>query len=206
MQRVAWAVVIGFTALIVANTVPYFSMSPNFAFIAEKGSLGTDALWRASFYTHISGGLVCLVAGPIALWVGTRRLHRSVGKVYALAVLGWAGPSGFVLSFFAKGGLAGQSGFLLLTLLWFAATWIGVRAAMTRRLDEHRRWMLRSYALALSAIFFRIIQTGFYFVAMADDANYVASLWLSLVASLVVGEWLAHRDVVEPVPLTGVTS
>jgi hypothetical protein len=195
--RAGWTAVLALSLLILLNTLPYFSLGRNFAFLVEKGSLAGQPLWRACFYTHISGGLICLITGPLLLWNGllgrSKAAHRWIGTTYAFVVLGWAGPAGLLLSFFAKGGLAGQSCFLLLTLLWWGATARGLHLAKARRIPEHRRWMMRSYALALSAVFFRILQVGFYLAGLGDDANYVVSLWLSLVASLAVGELLVQR-------------
>jgi uncharacterized membrane protein len=133
--------------------------------------------------------------GPVLLWSGLPRgFHRWLGKIYGLSVLGWAGPSGFYLSFHAKGGLAGQSCFLILTVLWWVTTALGVRAIRAKRLAEHRRWMLRSYAVALSAMTFRVFQVAFFHAGVGDDANYAVSLWLSLATSVASGEWLALRS------------
>jgi hypothetical protein len=184
------------TGLIVLNTLPYYSFRTGFAFLAEKGPLAHVSWWRACFYTHITGGLVCLVIGPFMLWSGwLGRLpaaHRLLGRVYALAVLGWAGPAGLVLSTTSKGGLSGRGCFLLLCVLWVGATILGIRSILARRVADHRRWMVRSYALALSAVFFRIFQVGLYAAGLDDETNYVMSLWLSLAASLVAGEALVH--------------
>jgi hypothetical protein len=54
--------------------------------------------------------------------------------------------------------------------------------------------MVRSYALALSAVFFRLFHVSFYVVGMADEPNYILSLWLSLAASLVAGEAVVRRS------------
>src|SRR5687768_6524408 len=83
------------SGLIIANTLPYFSLGRDFAFLEEKGDLGGDPVWRSFFYIHITGGMLCLIAGPFLLSEGVRRralgLHRALGKVYALAVLGLGG-------------------------------------------------------------------------------------------------------------------
>jgi hypothetical protein len=65
--------------------------------------------------------------------------------------------------------------------------------------------MARSYALALSAVFFRVLQLGLHFAGVDDaDTNYVASLWLSLIASVVAGEVLARsRPVASPAAALG---
>ena len=110
-----------------------------------------------------------------------------------LFVLGWGGPAGIALAFGAKGGIAGKSGFLLLGVLWWSATCLGLRAILARRLAAHVAWMARSYAVATSALTFRIFHVGLYALGVPDGPNYIASIWLSLVVSLVAGELLAAR-------------
>ena len=57
----------------------YFTFGDDFAFLLEKGALADQQLWRASFYVHVAGGMVCLLTGPLLLWNGVRggnrRLH-----------------------------------------------------------------------------------------------------------------------------------
>jgi hypothetical protein len=195
----AAAVTVALTLLIVANTLPYYSFSRDFAFLAEKGPLVEAAWWRACFYTHISGGMVCLLIGPFMLWNGLLRralaIHKWLGRGYGLAVLGWAGPSGVILSMVAKGGLPGRACFLLLCVLWIGTTALGIRAVLARRIPEHRRWMVRSYALALSAVFFRISQVALYAFDLDPETNYGVSLWVSLAASIAAGEALLRAPV-----------
>ena len=88
--------------------------------------------------------------------------------------------------------MLGQLGFLVLGVAWILTTAIGVERIAHRRVAEHRVWMLRSYALTLSAVFFRSLQAVFYVAGVGDDVNYLVSLWSSLVVSLVVGEVLAR--------------
>jgi hypothetical protein len=189
--------ILALSGLTLVNSLPYFSFRDNFAFLVEKGERAFDVLWRASFYAHVAGGMACLAVGPFLFWTRLLRaspgLHRTLGRVYAVAVLGCAGPAGIHLAFHAKGGAAGTVGFLLLGLLWWGETAQGVRDIVARRIPEHRRWMKRSYAMALSAVFFRVIQLALLPLDLSYDTAYVAALWLSLAASLAAGEWMVRR-------------
>jgi hypothetical protein len=193
--RLFWACVVGLTGLIVVNTLPYYSFRDDFAYLHEKGSLSMNTMWRSCFYVHIGGGILCLATGPVLLWTRSRPIHTNLGRLYGLAVLGLAGPAGIYLSLFAKGGLLGQSCFLLLALAWWGATAVAIYAITHRDVPRHRRWMLRSYALALSAVFFRIFQVGLHYAGFEAETNYVISLWLSLAASLIAGELFIFRGV-----------
>ena len=205
IRGLAVAVTIGLWAVIIVNSLPYFSFRRDLTFLQEKGALADNPLWRRCFYGHVLGAIVCAVTAPFLFWDRLRvrrpRMHRWLGRLYGVSVLGWAGPAGLVLALYAKGGLAGQSGFLLLGLLWWGTTARGVQTIVAGRVAEHRRWMIRSYALALSAVSFRVFQTGFFLAGLSDGPNYVLSLWLSLATSLVGGELVARRSPVDLRPL-----
>ncbi len=196
--RIGGATAIGLSGLVILNSFPYFSMGRDFAFLSEKGALVADPLWRNCFYGHVLGGIVCFLTGPFLLWnrllARLPKLHRWLGRVYGVAVLGWAGPTGIYLACHAKGGAPGRAAFLLLGLLWWGSTARGVQAIVARRTAEHRRWMLRSYAVALSAVYFRMAHAALFWAGLPDEPNYIASLWFSLAASLAVGEALVRRS------------
>jgi len=199
--RIVGASILAQCGLIVLNSLPYFSGRMNLAFLVEKGTLVSDPAWRLCFLGHVLGGIVCLVTAPFLFWTWFLQraplLHRVLGRVYGAIVLGCAAPAGLYLAMFAKGGPAGKAGFLVLGLLWWGTTARGIQAIAARRAAEHRRWMVRSYALALSAVFFRLFHVGFYWAGLADEPNYILSLWLSLAASLVAGEAVVRRSPVD---------
>jgi len=125
-----------------------------------------------------------------------------------LSVLCSAAPAGLYLAFFAKGGLLGKTGFVVAGVAWFATTWLGLRAIRQRRMAAHVTWMARSYAISWSAISFRLIQLALYALGVGANTNYVASLWLSLGLSALLGEWGAKhlRGVLhQPSPKIGVS-
>ena len=204
--RLSCAAVLALCGLIIVNALPYFSLRRDFTFLEEKGDLASDPVWRACFYGHVLGGIVCLASAPFLFWDRLRvrfpALHRGLGRLYGIVVLGWAGPAGLFLALHAKGGIAGRTAFLALGVLWWGATARGVQSILAKRPGEHRRWMIRSYSLALSAVSFRVFQFGLFWAGMADEPNYVLSLWLSLAASLAAGEALIRKPSV-PLVLKG---
>jgi uncharacterized membrane protein len=197
-RYVFWTSMVALSALIVAETLPYFSFDARFAFLVEKGELVRETLWRTCFYAHIAGGVACLASGPLlvsALFLRrATSAHRVLGRLYVLAVLGCAGPAGLYMALHARGGALGTLGFAVLGALWIATTALGVADVLRGRIASHRRWMVRSYALALSAVFFRVAQLALYALGAGDDWNYVVSLWLSLALSVYAGEVLARSN------------
>ncbi len=195
----AWTAVVALSGLIVAATLPYYGGGLDHAFLVEKGPPAREPLWRAAFYLHITGAMACLVTGPLLFWPWLRRrslaAHRLLGRTYVLAVLVWAAPAGLVLSLHAKGGAWGRSCFTILALAWFLTTAAGFIAVRRRHMQAHVEWMIRSYSLALSAVTFRVFQLVLAAAGVADEPNYIASLWLSLAASIVLAEgWILARS------------
>jgi hypothetical protein len=178
--------------LLLVNNAIYLNFASTPRFLLEKGNLAHSPWWLAAFYFHIAGTSVCLAAGtPLMFpaWTSRHRAwHRRLGYVYFNAVLWMAAPSGLALSLTAKGGLWGTLGFALAGLLWWHSTWAGYRAIRRGDLPRHVGAMVRSYCWALSAPAFRVIQIGLYLCGLDDATNYVASLWLSIAASV----WLAE--------------
>ena len=185
------------SGLVIVNSAIYFQAGPKPAFFLEKGHLADTPLWRAAFYFHIVGACVCLATGAPLMFprlLKYRAAHRLLGVIYVNAVLFVATPGALIMAPSAKGGIAGASGFAIAGILWWYFTLIGWRAIRRGELKTHIRAMVRSYALALSAPAFRVIQIGFYLTGMAGDANYVLSLWLSLAVSVWISESCIQRN------------
>lgn len=183
--------------LVIAQAAPYLSLDRRFAFLVERPWLTGGSVWYSCFILHIVGGIVCLVAAPFLLWNGTsggsRRLHRAIGRVYAVASLGWVAPTGAWLAISAKGGLAGQLGFALLVSLFAWCSVDGMRAVRRGDLRAHVACMVRAYAVLLSAFLFRALHRALPAMGMGEDAAYVASTWGSLVLSVLAGECACWR-------------
>ena len=183
--------------LILVNNTVYFDGGPPPRFLLEKGPWAHNSLWLAAFYFHVVGASVCLAAGtPLMFPEWTRscpRWHRRLGYLYLNAVLWMAAPAGLILAVAAKGGLWGVTGFALAGVLWWHTTWSGYRAIRRGDLAAHVRAMVRSYCWALSAPAFRVIQALLSLGGLEDGINYVASLWLSIAASVWLAESCLYR-------------
>lgn len=193
----AW---LGFFAgclLILDNSYRDFGPGGEGVFIAQKDDALRTPLWILSLRVHIVAGAICLLA-CLPQFSGTllRRvpsLHRICGKAYAASVLFVLCPTGIHLALSAKGGLAGQAGFLLLGIASFHTTLQGILTIRRGDLPGHRRWMTRSFALIASAVTFRVYHVALFHAGLPDATNYVASLWLSVLGNAAVAEWIVRR-------------
>jgi len=178
------------TGLLVVETLPYAWRASEMPFILEKGALGRSAGWRAAFGVHVGGGLVCLLTAlPLfsrRLLASAPHLHRTLGWGYVGGVLLLVVPGGLALTPFAKGGLAGQTGFLIQAVWLFAVTFAGLRRVLARDFVRHRAWMVRSFAMASSALSFRVLFLAFQ--ALGLSRAYEMGIWASFGLSVVLGE------------------
>jgi uncharacterized membrane protein len=114
---------------------------------------------RIGLLVHLSGGLIAVTTGLVQIWLGlthrTSTLHRTLGKVYACGVaVGSVG--GFYLGFTISGPFTYKAGLIVLNVAWLLTTGMALYAVQTRRLEQHREWMLRSYVVTFSFVTFRI--------------------------------------------------
>jgi hypothetical protein len=199
IRWIGWAAFFAGALLITENSLRDFGPGGEGLFIEQRGELGTQPLWKGCLYVHVAAGIVCLLAVlPQFSRKLLRRipgLHRWCGRIYAASVLFVVCPTGIYLALFAKGGLAGQAGFLLLGAATFHTTLRGVTSMIggSRDLTVHREWMTRSFAYAASAITFRVYHFAFFLGGMAETTNYVTSLWLSILGNAAVAELVLRR-------------
>jgi len=108
---------------------------------------------------HIGGAIFALALGPFQFLRGLRsrylQLHRWMGRIYLLGVL-TGGLSGLYLAFFSYGGVITHIGFGSLAVLWLATGLLAYRAIRARKIEVHRQWMTRNFALTFAAVTLRL--------------------------------------------------
>lgn len=154
------------------------------------------ALSPRPFVVHAVSASLALVLGPLQFVPAWRArfpaLHRWVGRACVLSVaVAWL--SSLPLAVNAMTGAVAAAGFFALGLAWIVATGMGLARALQRRFAEHRRWMLRSFALTAAAITLRIYLGA----SMAADIDVAVSYpfiaWLCWVPNMLVAEWYLRR-------------
>lgn len=151
-----------------------------------------------AFLLHVSASPIALALGMFQFLPRLRErlpaLHRWSGRIYGIAIL-TGGASGLVLSIGAIDRPAVAFGFGILSVLWIAVTVQAVRRAMAGRFTEHRRWMIRSFALTFAAVTLRLELPLFMIfggMSYLEASGYLA--WLSWLPSVVVAEWIIRRN------------
>lgn len=192
-----WLPIASFSVLLIWNTIPYFNFSKQFSFIQERAILFLQPLYQVSFYLHIFAGMFCIGAALVQfssyILKKRRQVHIWSGRVYVMVVLLLGAPTGLYMSFFAKGGMAEKGLFMFMAVAWFFFTLKGFTTILRKQVLPHKLWMIRSYAMALTAVTFRVYYIILYLYDVPLQVNYEVSLWLSVVGNLFVAEYLIYR-------------
>jgi Predicted membrane protein (DUF2306) len=192
-----WIPVVFFSLLLVKNTIPYFSFSPNFIFIEERALLFLKPVYKYSFYIHIFAGMFCIIAAltQFSSYILKKRkvIHIWMGKTYVLVVLVLGAPTGLYMSFFAKGSFWERMLFLFMAMYWFYCTVKGLQTIKVKNVLAHKNWMIRSYSMAMTAVTFRIYHLLFYYLEFDHLHNYEISLWISVLGNMLVAEYFIFR-------------
>lgn len=183
----------------------YFPWSSIQGFLRLKQDVVDYPLWQWTFKIHVATSALVLLAGFTQFTPTLRNhypiWHRRFGWLYIITVLALAAPSGFVLALYAAGGTMTQICFVMLTVAWVISTLLALRYAINRRWLLHRDWMIRSFALSLSALSLRSWKVLLYqFTPYADWLTpkliYQMEAWLGWVVNLIIAEliiWYLYR-------------
>jgi len=179
-------------------SLPYTAMRNDVDFLLTKQNVYHINYWRNSFYVHVFTSIFVLIAGltqfNTVLRKRHKRVHRFTGYIYVLLVVFITGPASFMMGWHANGGLPAKTSFTFLAFLWIAFTGFAWWYATQRNFIQHRAFMIRSYALTLSAITLRIYTFGFaWFNVHARPVEiYITTAWLSWVPNLIIAEMIIN--------------
>lgn len=192
-----------FSLLMLDITLQYLPIDLDVAFLRIKQEAVALPYYRIAFFIHVFTSMFALAAGftqfSRRFRSGNAVIHRNIGKLYFYVVVFLSGPTGLIMAYHANGGLYSQIGFSLLAILWITTTAIAVYYISKGNVVEHRRWMIRSYALTLSAITLRLWKWG---IVLAFEPKpmdvYRIVAWLGwvlnvLVAEIIIGRRHTHR-------------
>jgi uncharacterized membrane protein len=112
---------------------------------------------------HGIAGACALLLGPMQFSDRLRqryaKLHRVVGRIYVAGVF-VAGPLGFYIQFFQERTGAARSFSMAAAVdaaLWMTTTGIALAFILAGKVQQHRQWMVRSFAVALVFLEVRVV-------------------------------------------------
>jgi len=193
-----------FCWLMAKITVAYIPYNTDVGFLRIKQQyIGIDH-WRIAFFIHVYASMWVLFAGftqfSKTLQRNNPRLHRTLGYIYITDVLLITGPAGLIMGFYANGGTLSRIAFVALAVLWIFFTVMALIKAKQKDFKAHRNYMIRSYALTLSALTLRAWKYAINNADVIDESLvfrpmdvYRVVAWVGWVGNLVVAEWIIRK-------------
>ncbi|WP_410669912.1 DUF2306 domain-containing protein [Amycolatopsis sp. cmx-4-68] len=194
-------------ALVVAAFLAY-SVPPYLTFDPAQSRVPAPPGFAAHYgflVAHILFGTIAIVGVILQIWPWLRRTHpvahRRIGRVYVFAgalpaavmagVIGSVSPFGPVIAAID----------VVAAALWLGFTIAGWRAIRQRRYADHRKWMIRSFAMTMHTLMTRALSPLGFLVVMPRvddktelilDAATVSGV-LSILTLLLLSQWWLDR-------------
>ena len=145
-------------AFLAFSLPPYLTLDPAKARVAAPEGFPEH---YPLLVAHVLFASVAMVASLPQVWPWFRgrfpSAHKVIGRVYVFGGVLPAGLSGLVIGALSPFGPVARVSNVMLALLWLAFTVTAWRRARQRRFVEHRKWMIRSFALTFSILVNRIV-------------------------------------------------
>ena len=178
--------------LIIFKSFDYYQPDFRRGYLIGRGDY-FHGIFKYGLYAHI-------VATPLVILIGTLqiflryeyrfpRMHKWLGRVYAILIIGFAAPGGIIIGAYSLGSPWIQLNFFVLGPLWIVymlAAWYFARQGQMIR---HQRFIIRGYILTASAVALRIL--SFVFIQYLDWQGadmYAWAVWLSWAPFLAIYE------------------
>lgn len=190
-----------------------FSLPPYLTFDPSRSRVPQPAGFAPHYpllVAHVLFGSVAMLTCCLQIWPWFRQrhpaAHRRIGRVYVFGGVLPAGLLGLTIGAVSPFGPALRVSNVILALLWLTFTGIGLRMARLRRLGDHRRWMVRSFALTMSIVTNRVWAVLMLIVLAprlsttfgGDETRLVQTIagltgWLGWTTTLLFTEWWLRR-------------
>jgi len=178
-----------------------YVVAHNEAFLID----GSDPKWphihpfRWYLLPHGVAGACALLLAPMQFsdWLRCRylQLHRVVGRIYVGGVL-IAAPMGFYVQYFQERMGATRSFSLAAAtqaVSWTVTTLVALILIRQGKVEQHRRWMTRSFAVALIFLEVRVILGATGWEKLGDNVTETV-VWVCNVAALLGADLLLQMQ------------
>lgn len=160
---------------------------------------------------HIFTATVATLAGLAQFWPWLRsrhpRVHRWTGRAYFFLGVFPSSILAIPVILLAPFGVPNQAALVFVDAAWIATAVAGYRAVRQRRFADHRRWMIRNYALTFSSLASRFVMPVMAVIigSQAAGPNYrgdrtaivhdnaSASIWVGVLLTVLAAEWYVQR-------------
>ncbi|MEO8513721.1 MAG: DUF2306 domain-containing protein [Ignavibacteria bacterium] len=187
-----------FAYLLLKISLQYIPYNTDVAFLRIKQDVIDIPFYKLAFFTHVYTAIFVLPAGFTQFSAYIRRnfvlIHKYTGWIYAVTVILLAGPSGFYMGLHANGGAVSQVSFCLLAVLWIYFTTMAIVKAVKGDIKSHREFLIRSFALTLSAITLRAWKYLLVFLLQPKPMDvYQVVAWLGWIPNIIIAELIIMK-------------
>ncbi|QHW32029.1 DUF2306 domain-containing protein [Paenibacillus rhizovicinus] len=149
-------------------------------------------VWLGVMRVHLGFACLAMLSGAVNFspWVRRhyRRFHRRNGYAYLVSVLVVSITSGYMAPY-ATGGKPVSIAFNMLNVLWPAFTVLAINSIRKKRILQHQRWMVRSYAFCFTNMAVHLLAYAFrHWAGMSYQAGYTAAIYGAIVLLLLLAE------------------
>ncbi|MCR8845619.1 DUF2306 domain-containing protein [Paenibacillus sp. SC116] len=149
-------------------------------------------IWLNVMYIHVVFACIALVSGLLnfSTWLlhNNRKFHRVNGYIYVVSVFMVALTSGYMAPY-STGGKASSIAFNMLNIIWPFMTGMAIISIRKKRLLQHRKWMIRSFAYCFTNTFIHLIT---FVIHKGLGLAYVSSYTISIYCALIILPILAE--------------
>ncbi len=180
-------------------TLKYIPFSYDASFLQIKQTEVSEIpFYLTFFYIHVYSAIFVLLAGftqfNSSILKRHPKIHKQIGRLYVYIVLFFAAPSGLFIGIYANGGLFSQISFVTLAILWFLFTLNGILFVLKKEIEKHQQFMLRSFALAFSAITLRLWKVILVYLFQPSPMDlYQIIAWLGWIPNLLIIEFYIYK-------------
>jgi uncharacterized membrane protein len=163
------------------------------------GAEGFDARYNVHPYltlVHLVTGFVFMALGPIQFWPAVRNswigYHRLAGRVWMIAsLMGGIAALLFVPLLPVFGSFEASVAVTIAGSLFLVCLAQGYRRIRQRRIDQHREWMIRAFAIGLGISTFRVLLPVFMLLGATFPEAWDTVVWLGFLVNALVAEvWI----------------
>ncbi len=156
-------------------------------------------------YLHLGPGVIYLLGAPLQLSRRFRTRHYTVHRRMGRVLLTCALVSGvFALAFgtrFAWGGIVETMAAVVFGVWFLTCLVLAFRAIRSDNVPQHRRWMIRAFAVGIGigtvriwiGVFTAIAQSSGATGPTPDSATFGLAFWLGFSMHVAFGEWWLRR-------------
>lgn len=200
LKIILYSSLIYFIYLLFLITIQYIPINYEVAFLNIKQEEIKLPYYKVAFFSHVYSSILIIILGLTQFSKTIRNqfsfIHRLNGKAYVFLTLVIASPTGLIMAYHANGGFIAQISFAILSVLWFVFTLKAFLFIKKGNFQKHKNFMIRSYALTLSAITLRLYKYAIVsiFELPPIDTYKIVSI-LGWVVNLAIAEMIIRKTI-----------